>query len=317
MVELGHKALVELVELVQLPQVLLVLLPQPIPEQVEAEVELVALLMVLVVMVALAIFTLSGWTEMIITSAIGIGDLLYLKAAIDHSQKQFQIYPATGLIKWSQRNADYANFINQLCELLFPGQIVNDGPEFKSMMEVYSDHNLQCVKPELANLLPQGQPLEDDYIVMTTKVRYLPKQSLKLDELLQTIGDRKVIILGEREVEMNSEYANDNRNGPTVYSIYTDLLKLPNIIDRTIPALGITSPNINQYRQDALIMRDAKFTITLGIGGNFTTAISVGKTIGFKTDHEFYSENIFANQVYPNNSVTWNWKEFIERVKHG
>lgn len=251
---------------------------------------------------------------MIITTAIGIGDLLYLKAALDHAKLDAQIYPAYGLIKWANRNADYADFTQQLCELLFPNQVVNHGPEFKSMMEVYSDHNLQCVKPDLANLLPLGNPINDDYIVMTTKVRYLPKQSLKLDKLLQAVGNRKVIILGERDVEMNNEYANDNRNGPTVYSIYQDLLKLPNHLDMTIPALGITSPDLKQYRQDAMIMRDAKFTVTLGIGGNFTTAISVGKTIGFKTDHEFYSENIFAGKTHPDNFVTWNWNEFIERV---
>jgi hypothetical protein len=252
---------------------------------------------------------------MIITTALGIGDLLYLKAAIDHAGKTFDINPAMGLIKWCQRNADYADFTTQLCQLLFPGHVVDNGPEFKSMVEVYHQHGLQCVKPNLAELLPQGQSLQKDYLVMTTKVRYLSKEQYKLDQLLQTIGNRQVVILGEREVELNLEYQIDQSRGCAPHSIYSELMKLPNKMDLTIPALGITSPDLIQYRQDALIMKEAKKIITLGIGGNFTTAISVGKTISYRPNSEWYSDHIFQ-KTYPDNFLTGHWPTFLQEISN-
>jgi hypothetical protein len=260
-----------------------------------------------------------------ITTAIGIGDLLYLKSSLDHIKSRHQeikIYPATGLIKWAQRNDDYANFINDLCQLLFsepPYQLADTGPEFKSMVEVFGDHVMQVIKPTIPQLC-SGQSLEiEPYLVITTKVRYFPKRDLKpLWNILNQLP-YKIVILGEREVEMNHEYRNDNRNEATVYSIYPELiqfLQADKCIDKTIPSLGITSPNISNYRQDCLIMSEAKAMITLGIGGNFTTGMAVSKKlIGFRPGLEYYADSIFVNEQVENSFVTKSWDRFLNEVK--
>lgn len=264
---------------------------------------------------------------MIVTSAIGIGDLIYLRAALDTLQPKVAIgiHLATGLIKWSQRNDDYAVFVKQLAELLFPAPtyyLSDTGPEFKSMMEVYADYNLQQPKPDMPWLC-DGKSLEvGPYLVMTTKNRYLARSQIKFPQLWQTVNkltDKyKIVVLGEREVELNHEYRNDNRNGETVYSIYSDIVAhvpADKLVDLTIPALGITSPNLTQLRQDCLIMSEAVATVTFGIGGNFTMANAVGKTVGFRVDTEQCANCIFDNQTYPHNIATRNWQEFINKLE--
>lgn len=264
---------------------------------------------------------------MIITTAIGIGDLIYLRAALDtikHNHQQIDIYLATGLIGWAQRNQDYADFVHQFANLIFsepPYRIVETGPEFKSMMEVYSDHRLVQPKPDLP-ILCDGQSLKmEPYIVMTTKNRYIARSHINWSQLWQTINKLpyKIVVLGEREVELNHEYRNDNRNGETVYSIYHDIItnvSPDKLVDKTIPALGITSPNLAQLRQDCLIMRDAVSTITFGIGGNFTMANAVGRTVGYRIDTEACANMVFDNQKYPSNLSTRDWNLFIHTLEN-
>jgi hypothetical protein len=261
-----------------------------------------------------------------ITTAIGIGDILYLKSSLDairNDHQEIKIYPATGLIKWSQRNADYATFTNDLCKLLFselPYQLVETGPEFKSMEEVFADHRMSVIKPTLPQLC-SGESLNiEPYLAITTKVRYFPKRDLK--PLWKALNDLpyKIVILGEREVEMNHEYRNDNRNGPTVYSIYEEIrasISADKLFDHTIPSLGITSPKLDQFQLDRLIMSEAKCMITLGIGGNFTTGMAVSKKlIGFRPGFEYYADAIFASSEEVGNSyVTKSWDQFLNKVK--
>lgn len=264
--------------------------------------------------------------SMNITSALGIGDILYLKSTLDyvkHEYDEIKITFANGLIKWTNRHSDYEKFIKDLSQLLFDGppyKIATDGPEFKSMTDVFNDNRLITQKPTLPQLC-NGESLEiDPYIVITTKVRYLSRNELKDGELWNVLNQLpyKIVILGEREVEMNNEYKNDNINGPTVYSIYPELINNlgDKIIDKTIPALGITSPNLKQLQQDALIMSEAKAMISLGIGGNFVMGLAVAKKlIGYKPGNEFYADIIFAhNDQVDNSFVTRNWHIFLQKI---
>jgi hypothetical protein len=261
-----------------------------------------------------------------ITTAIGLGDILYLKATLDQVKCQYneiKINPANGLIKWANRDDNYRDFVKDLTNLLFnemPYKIVDQGPEFKSMSEVYSDHQLIVQKPNISQLC-NGEPLQiEPYIVMTTKVRYLFRNELKDQELWPILNSLpyKIVVLGEREVEMNNEYLNDNRNGPTVYSIYSEIINNlgDKIIDKTIPALGIIAPNLKQLQQDALIMSGSKAVISFGIGGNFTTGMAVAKKlIGYKPGNEFYTDIIFQhNEQVGNSFVTKDWQVFLKKL---
>jgi hypothetical protein len=263
---------------------------------------------------------------MIITTAIGIGDIIYLKAALDNIKdhhNEIKINLALNLIKWAQRDSDYAIFIRQLAELLFstpPYQVVNNGPEFQSNNAEYAAHNLKQTKPDLPQLCA-GQSLEiGPYLVMTTKNRYITREEINFAQFWSVMKELskkyQIVILGEREVQMNVEYqGNTNRY---VYSIYNDIITnivSDRLVDRTIPALGITSPNLSQLREDCLIMKDAVFTITFGIGGNFTMANSVGKTIGYRTDQEPCANAIFDGKSYPQNMATRDWNYFIQSLE--
>jgi hypothetical protein len=265
--------------------------------------------------------------KLLVTSAIGMGDILYLKSSLDaikHEYDQIDIHFAMGLIRWLKRNEDYADFVLELANLLFnepPYTIVESGPEFRSMAEYFLHYNIKVIKPDLP-ILCQGQSLGiDPYLVITTKVRYFSGDLFKNNELWDTLKQLpyKIVVLGEREVEMNHEYINDNNiYGPSVYSIYPELVKNlgDKIIDMTIPALGITSPNIKQLRQDALIMSEAKSMITFGIGGNFTLGMSVAKNlVGFNQSTEFYAGAIFSHSEQVGNSfVTSNAQTFLKKI---
>src|SRR5208283_5410839 len=132
-------------------------------------------------------------------------------------------------------------------------------------------------KPELGHLLCKGQSLSiGDYIVITTKVRTVPKSmfyplSIQLWATLQKLSEKyKFVILGEREVEARKEYIKYYENN-TIFGIYDQIISnIPNdrIVDLTIPSLGNTPSNLKQIQQDCLIMKEAKFVITIGNGGN-------------------------------------------------
>jgi hypothetical protein len=125
----------------------------------------------------------------------------------------------------------------------------------------------------------------------------------------------KLVVLGEKVVEMNPEY--QHYTDRYIYSIYQDIMShvgADRIVDLTFPALGITSPNLTQFLQDCLILNQAKFVITLGVGGNFCMATAVANTIGYRLDNDEIADLIFKNEL-PNAFVTKEFDRFINRIK--
>ena len=179
-------------------------------------------------------------------------------------------------------------------------------------------------KPELAHLLCKGTPLnlDQEYIVITTKVRQLPQAkfaplSIQLWRVLKQLTNKyKLVILGERKVEMRKEYAIYAKK-KEIFGIYDNIMvNIPNdrILDLTVPALGETVSDLAQVQQDCLIMNQAKFVITIGIGGNFCMATSVAKmAIGYRQDTLQFTDRIFTKE-YPNAIITKNWIRFIEAL---
>ena len=80
-----------------------------------------------------------------------------------------------------------------------------------SMWRVFG---LTPTKVELGHLLCAGEPLNlgEEYVVITTKVRHVNKaiflpKSIQLWKVLKEISKKyKIVILGERVVEMRREY---------------------------------------------------------------------------------------------------------------
>jgi hypothetical protein len=128
-----------------------------------------------------------------------------------------------------------------------------------------------------------------------------------------------VVILGERKVEMRKEYEENHYFGkePLPFGIYHDLISnIPRecIIDYTVPALGETVSDLSKVQQDCLIMKEAKFVVTLGIGGNTTLSTSVANmAIGYRADNVPLANRIFEKE-YSNAVVTKDWNKFIQTL---
>lgn len=262
---------------------------------------------------------------------IGLGDLIYVKAMLDpvkHNYDQIKISLHKELIKvFHGDSAGYGNFLDQLGQLFFSEPPYDLGSErgiFRSPMELASHYQLQLQKPNLIDLLCKGSPLEleEEYIVLTTKIRYISKDHLnaisgEFWQIINLLSQKyKIVILGERMVEMNQEYL--YHSAQHIYGIYDDIIRhvpADRLLDLTVPALGITSPELEKLQQDCLIMNKAKIVITLGVGGNFCMATAVANTVGYRTDTHDIFEALYNNKTYPNLVITKDWATFTNALR--
>lgn len=264
-----------------------------------------------------------------VTIPIGLGDIIYTKAMLDtvsHRYSKIKLKFHREIIQSYKFDSGYNGFLDEIGSLFFsnPPYVLTDEPgiPFYGLVSICQDNNISPVKPCLQHLLCKGSPLQLDgeYIVMVTKVRYLSRSSLDTkvkemwDVIRQLSAKYKVVILGEREVQMHEGYVQIGTND--VYSIYTSIKdNVPNdsIIDLSIPALGISSPSLSQIQQDCLIMNQAKFVITLGVGGSFCMATAVGNVIGYREDSDSIANVVFGPE-YPDAVVTSSWSRFIYKL---
>lgn len=228
---------------------------------------------------------------------------------------------------WAQKKAGWDSLLNELGQLFFsekPYVLLESSPKFGGDIGVLCTQlRITPQKAEMAHLLCKGNPLNlgEPYIVLTTKVRQLSRRnfiplSIKLWQTLQKLSKKyKIVVLGERTVEMRKEYG---AYPDGVFGLYEEIIaNLPQdrIMDLTLPALGETVSTLAQIQQDCLIMRDAKFVVTIGVGGNFCMATSVANmVIGYRDDNLDFTNRIF-NREYPNAIITKNWGYFISKLE--
>lgn len=257
------------------------------------------------------------------TIAAGIGDNIVLRMALDsvkHNYDEIRISHNKDIVN-IHRNGDpnYFKFLNDLGSLLFSEKpYIFDHNIYPIIYthRTYINLNIKIKKPNLNYLLCKGSPLNiGEYIVLTTKIRTLPKATFlnlaqKLWVVLNTLSNKyKIVVMGERE--MDGDITADT------YSIYNDIMSnLSNdkIIDLTIPILGKDAPTLNKIQQDCLIMENAKFVIANGIGGNVWMSAAVANTIGFRTDNEEITD-IVINPEFENIFITKNFDHFIDKIK--
>jgi len=232
---------------------------------------------------------------------------------------------------WSVKEGLWKKYLNDIGNLFFsePPYTFSVGPArngFKMCWSVTKEFRVEPHKAELGDLLCKGESLNlgEEYIVITTKIREMNKhaffaKSIKLWEVLRNLSQKyRIVILGEREVEMRREYQIPELKD-SVYGIYEQIISnIPRerILDLTVPALGETVSDFSKIQQDCLIMKEAKFVITLGVGGNFCMATSVSNmAIGYRNNTADFTDKIFDNRVYPNAIITKNWEQFINVLK--
>lgn len=259
---------------------------------------------------------------------IGIGDLIYIKAMfepIKHEFSEINLKFHRELISRFQRDETYNIFIDEFGELLFgmdPYKL--DGGDFPycSLSEMVSAHGIIPHKPELSHLLCNGASLNlgVPYIVINTKIRSMPDSHLEEKirdfwNLLNKLSDKyKIVILGEKVIEMNKEY--EIYTDKHIYSLYEHIynnIPKERLIDLTVPALGITAPNLQHIQQDCLIMNQAEFVINFGIGGGFCLATAVANTVGYRYDDDLVADRVF-DRIYPNATVTKDWSVFMDKL---
>ena len=124
------------------------------------------------------------------------------------------------------------------------------------------------------------------------------------------------MILGERSVEYNSETA--WYTDQYIYSIYDELIKeLPKdrIIDKTVPALGVTVPNIDKLFEDFSLIGAGYYSVGMSIGGPFCSAVAIGNAVWYRVDDDFVADYLYVDSVsYPDLYVTKNFPKFLAKL---
>ena len=262
------------------------------------------------------------------TIPIGLGDLIYVKAMLDpikHEYESINLNFHRDIVSMFNKDPSYNLFIDEIGALLFgepPYKLSEEKYLYHRLDYIVTSHGITPHKPELANLLCSGASLdlEEPYLVLNTKVRslsqsHLRERVLEFWDMLRALSKKyKIVILGEQVVEMSKEY--QIYTSEHVYSLYPNIqenIPTDRLIDLTVPALGITSPNLQHIQQDCLIMNQAKFVINFGIGGGFCLATAVANTIGYRCDDD-YVANIVFSKDYPNAIITKDWAKFIQTL---
>lgn len=260
---------------------------------------------------------------------IGIGDFIYNKVfleAVKHKYNSILIAPSIDALPfWHNNDPKRRDFNNALGHLLFsepPFQFIPNPPyrfPFYPNDRIARELN-NIPLPTNFDCLCVGTPLNlsEPYVVLTTKTRQFPKtefESIKdeLASVLQQLATKyRLIILGERKIEPSREYTAECNKDQifSLYSYFQSILPPERVLDLTIPALGITAPNLTQLQQDCLIMRQSRATITFGIGGNLWLALAVShQTVAFRTDTEPTTD--LMHNGFPGLAITKQFSQFV------
>ena len=232
---------------------------------------------------------------------------------------------------WAEREKLWEKYLIDLGQLFFsepPYVLEQVSEKFCGDMNGLIDKiNIRPQKAELGHLLCKGTSLNiGEYIVITTKIRDINRTTFdamapNFWSVLQKLANKyKIVILGERKVETRKEYnVEHKRSGrPIPFGIYEDIIQyIPKdkLEDRTVAALGETVSDLTQIQQDCLIMKEAKFVITIGIGGNFCLATaSANMVIGYRADNISFADGIFNYKEYPNAIVTKSSNRFLNAL---
>jgi len=260
---------------------------------------------------------------------IGLGDNLVIRIYFDtvkHLYDEIRISHSKEVVSiYRDNDPAYYKFLDDIGTLLFsepPYIFTHDKyPPIQRVHEIMTRARVPK-KPNLDKCLCVGQSLnlEQEYIVLTTKVRCLSKTefgsiSSRLWAAIKRLSQKyKIVILGEREVEESKEYVGQK---DTIFSIYESIISNLGkecLIDLTVPALGITTPELPKLQQDFLIMKEAKVNIAIGIGGNFWMSAAVGNTICYRVDDDT-TIDLVSNPEFPTMFATKNFQDFLNKLE--
>lgn len=276
-----------------------------------------------------------------IATYTGIGDILYTRAYLELLKSKYnRIFVSVFKDQLCWRDGggphDVTNYLSFLKDLFgwifslencFYVDLEAYGYPVLAWHEVCSTNRLQVIKPNLTGYLNTVVPTPeyaayDDYIVILTKARWFSLGMFASicrpiwDAITAKSQKYKIIILGERVLEPNYE---NRYHGASISSLYPYIMKnLPNenMIDLTVPALGITSPNIDKFKNDCYLINKAKACITFGFGGGFCMATSFGKALCYYNCQDQFVNDIFHNGWVDGSLVTNDIQLFINAINN-
>jgi hypothetical protein len=249
-----------------------------------------------------------------ITIPVGLGDTILIYAMLDRVKHQYDNITLSFYREYinAYRGGDQGNhkFLNDIGKLLFserPYHFLTEGHAgpLKNAQEIQDFYAITMTHPDLAHIIcdPFYYHGLSNYIVINTKVRALNKPVYDAIKnqfwtiMRQISAKKKIVILGERVVEQNYEYK--YFGSIHIWSLYDEIINnIPTnqILDMTVPALGITPPDLQHIRDDSCILRDADFVINIGIGGSFCLSAAVAKyLITYRADTEQVCEYLYGN----------------------
>ncbi len=257
-------------------------------------------------------------------SNTGIGDLIHARQLLD-------TFRATGnrvnvvLGVWKGGNgwaSGRLEFLIWLSNKLFASQgydvTFSANKLGNSPLNLLDNPLMRPQIPDFRNEFECRKQKKAEYSVILTKVRGLEKTKLSNDLpeinrlILNLASKMPLILVGEREIEYNNEY--QIHGDRMIYSLYENFKNLlPDAIDLTIPALGITSPTETQFLRDCKIMSSAKRVICFGSGGNVSIAMSVSDVINYYDGQEM--GRLFSRfHGLEDKFITDNYKLFCEKL---
>lgn len=254
----------------------------------------------------------------------------YEKISLCFDNDTWMRYWDTEKPDWELQKIQWNQYMDDIGKLFFgqaPYAMTTDRTDhilYHTCNQLVSEQGIPPMVPQLGHLLCQGTPLNlnEEYIVVTTKARSIDMIQFNsilaqtfVNELVRLARKYKIVILGEKIVEMRKEYRFEEHQN-RIFSIYTRIMNsVPSdrIHDLTVPSLGNTAYNLKNIQQDCMVMKDAKFVVTFGCGGNFIMSLASSKlTIGYREDNFEWNRVLFENKVYPHAIVSNNWSYFIQ-----
>jgi len=277
---------------------------------------------------------------------VGIGDIIYTKTILDQLSPRYdeihvctrnEAYecrkPAQDIIsEWDRYIStegieNYKHFVRKLFEWIFDESYYrisfNSEYPHKDIKKLCNEHDIRPVKPNLKRYLWDLAPrIQDDYVVIQTKSRLFNHADLyitgnRIWESISRLSNRyKIVVMGERAIEPNHEYITYLPNMTcSMYDEIVDHIPKENIIDLTVPALGITSPDFDKFRYDCHVINKAKACLSFGFGGGFCIALAFGKTLCYKNYDNEETSFLFPKDNIEDSLVTGNQDTFIDALE--
>jgi hypothetical protein len=254
---------------------------------------------------------------------IGLGDMILSRQVLESRKNEFDkievSLPLNITRVYHEENYnEYIDFATKFCNILYENDerfrfLPQANFPFVDQISLQKHGFIyDKICKTITNKLCKGIALDiGDYIVINCKVRYLRTDefeniSNELYNILNLLSQKyKIVILGERFIEPHYEYNNFHKGH--IYTIYDGLINniKNNVVDLTVPAIGITTPDISKIQQDCLIMNQAKFCITIGIGGAYVlTLASANKIIGYRRQADDFGDTCMLDKI--ENDINYN-----------